>query len=117
MKRLLIVLAVAGLLASFGLTHMMQAAPKDKILVCHIAELEYVDSGEVDPDTGEPIYDPKVAAAHVIEVSENSRSGHTGHGDVVVSDDPDNTLVAGDDCSTLEGLDPVLKAESEAEED
>jgi len=116
MKRLLIVLACVGLLTSLGLSHMI-AAPTEKILVCHIDEIEYVDTGEVDPITGEPIFDPVVASAHVISVSENSRLAHTGHGDVVVSDDPDNTLVKGDDCTTLEGLDPFLKAESEAEED
>lgn len=118
MKRLLIVLAVAGLLASFGLTHMMVAAPPEgnKILVCHIDEIEYVPvldadgNAVIDPATGEPLMDPAVAAAHVISVSASAESAHTGHGDVVVSEDD---YQKGDDCTNETGLDAGAKADSE----
>lgn len=113
MKRLLIVLAAAGLLASFGLTHLMVAAPPEgkKILVCHIDEIGVNEV--VDEVTGEVSYVPYVESAHVISVSSNAEGGHTGHGDVVVSaDDFDK----GADCTDLEGLDAEAKYLSEMEE-
>jgi len=110
MKRLLIVLALAALLASLGLSHVT-ASPKvkaDKILVCHIGEVGF----ETDPATGEET--AVVASAHVIEVSTNAESAHTGHGDVVITD---GSYAKGDDCTDAEGLDAQAKLDSESDED
>ena len=112
-KRLLIVLAGASLLAFVGLSHMAtdqaQAAPAPKVLVCHIDEIEPI----VDEDTGE-VTGYAVVSAHVISVSGNAQTAHTDHGDVVVTSE--DNLAKGDDCTTLEGLQPDLKAGAEADE-
>ena len=107
MKRLLVVLALAGVLALLGLSHMMAAPPEgNKILVCHIGEIGYDEV--VDP-SGEVVLVPYVAAVNVIEVSKNAQSAHEGHGDVVVE--------AAADCTTdLQGLDAQKKADSEADD-
>ena len=108
MRRLVAALAVVGFLAALPLMHLALAAPMEQVLVCHIDDVEFT----VAPDTGEILVSS--FTAHVIDVNGNSVPAHEGHGDVVVP--TDSTLVAGDDCSTLEGLDPVLKAQSELEE-
>ncbi len=105
MRRLLAALAILGFLAALPLMHAALAAPMDKVLVCHIDEVDFT----VDPTTGDITVNS--FTAHVIDVNGNAVSAHEGHGDVVVP--AGSTLVAGDDCSTLGGLDPVAKAKSE----
>lgn len=109
MKRLLVVLALAGVLALLGLSHMMAAPPEgNKILVCHIGEIGF----DTDPATGEEV--PYVAEAHVIEVSTSAETAHTDHGDFVVDD---GSYAKGDDCTDDTRLDAQKKADSEADED
>ncbi len=104
MRRLLGALAVLGLLAALPLAHLALAAPTDKVLVCHIDDVDFT----VNPDGTIAV---NSFTAHVIDVSGNALSGHEGHGDVVVP--ADQNLAVGDDCSTLAGLNPTLKAQSE----
>jgi hypothetical protein len=109
MKRVLAGLAVLGLLAALPLMHAALAAPMDKALVCHIDEVDFT----VDPITGDILVNS--FTAHVIDVNGNSVPAHEGHGDVVLP--AGSPLVKGDDCSAEPGLDPVLKALSELEEE
>lgn len=109
MKRLLIVLALAALLASLGLSHVTAdpTVKADKILVCHIGEIDF----EPDPAGGPDV--AVVTEAHVIEVSPSAETAHTDHGDFVVDD---GSYAKGDDCTEDTRLDAQKKADSEADD-
>ena len=80
MKRLIVVLCVAGLLAALPLSHLVAARPAPKVEICHIT----------------PNYAPSVPFqwifpnnwvvahyGHIISVSENAAQAHYDHGDPV----------------------------------
>lgn len=69
MKRLLILLCVAGLLAAIPLSHSAFAKKADKVLICHATDSAALLSGGI------------LIVGHVIEVSENAVDAHLAHGD------------------------------------
>ena len=81
MKRLLILLCIAGLLAAIPLSHSALAKPTGekvkpvKVKVCHITELVL---GEEFPDGIDRLM------GHVIDVSENAVPAHIDHGDHLI---------------------------------
>jgi hypothetical protein len=79
--RLLPLAAVAGL-ASIPLTHQLEAAKEEKVLICHLSE-------EVDEETGE-----EVTVGKVISINGNALEAHLAHGDCLAEEG----AVKGDEC-------------------
>jgi len=72
MKRLLILLCVAGLLAAIPLSHVAAAKKPEKVAICHINsanDVVVLDDGTV------------ITYGRVIEVSEKAIEAHEAHGD------------------------------------
>ena len=72
MKRLLILLCVAGFLAALPLSHVAVAKKPVKVEICH------VNSANDIVDLGGPVV---IAFGKVIEVSPNAVPAHEAHGD------------------------------------
>ena len=86
MKRLIIVLCVAGLLAALPMSHLVAAGkgPAAKVWICHITGVGEKGEG------GTPTF-----VGHFIFVSENAEAAHCAHGDHNAKK-PDRAVVGGE---------------------
>ena len=72
MKRSLIILCVAALLATLPLAHIAQAGKVEKVAICHVNSANDI----IDLETGYAI-----AFGRIIEVPESAVEAHLAHGD------------------------------------
>ena len=76
MKRLIVVLCVAGLLAALPMSHLAFAGKTEgkpvKVDICHVTDSVVVNDAGVS-----------LVVGHVINVSENAVDAHVAHGDIL----------------------------------
>ncbi len=83
MKRLIIVVCVAGLLAALPMSHLVAAGkgPAPKVDICHVTDsVDGLGAGG----------NVTLIVGHVINVSENAVDAHLAHGDSTVINDIDD---------------------------
>lgn len=83
MKRLIVVLCVAGLLAALPMSHLAFAGKPEgkpvKVDICHVTDSVVVNAAGVS-----------LVVGHVINVSENAVDAHVAHGDILAINDIDS---------------------------
>ena len=75
MKRLLIMLCIVAFLAALPLSHIAMAAPKGKVLICHLNAANDTVRDGFNPGTW--------YLGRMIEVAESAVEAHLAHGDMV----------------------------------